>query len=35
MNKPVFENLIGNATDIGNMLDDTLLGGAAASAVES
>ncbi|MEE1612450.1 cadherin domain-containing protein [Microvirga sp. CF3016] len=30
MNKPVFENVIGEAVDVGNVLDDTLAGGAAA-----
>ncbi|UVF20426.1 hypothetical protein HPT29_004555 [Microvirga terrae] len=30
MNKPVFENVIGDRIDVGNVLDDTLAGGAAA-----
>jgi hypothetical protein len=29
MNKPVFENVIGEKINVGNVLDDTLAGGAA------
>lgn len=35
MNKPVFENVIGEQIDIGNVLEDTLAGGAAAHLPET
>ena len=35
MNKPVFETLIGDKTELGNLLDDTLAGGAAAMVEEN